>query len=159
MCAMISEKEMNAVMGAMMSEKEMNAVKPDLAVKKPAEIVYVGVRFITGIGSTDTIYTFKCDIPNIAVGDMVLCDTTKGFSVATIHNVDCYNASGRSSKWVVQKVDMDTHRKRVERDYRRQEIRARMDAHKKHLEDMAIYKMMADTDPEMAKLIAEYYET
>ena len=53
---------------------------------------------------------------------------------------------------------MVAHQVRMERVAKRLAIRKLMDDRRKQLEDEALYRMMAERDPEMAKLIVQYYE-
>lgn len=108
--------------------------------------------------TTDTIYTFKYDM-NLEVGDTVVCDCTNGLSVGVVVKIDMHdtNGSGISTRWIVQKVDLEVHKERIAKDNKRKAIRCKMDDRRKQLEDEALYRMMAERDPEMARLIEEYY--
>lgn len=131
---------------------------------------YVGVRFTgktgqrvaTGIanetyipgGNTDMEYIFRRDI-EVEIGDLVVCDCGTGFAVGVVTRLTCGDIIPK--RWMVQKIDIETHKIRLENDARRKAIRAKMDDRRKQLEDEALYRMMAERDPEMAELIKEYY--
>jgi hypothetical protein len=104
----------------------------------------------------DTEYHFKHDIVDLVVGDTVVCDCTTGLAVGVVSSLN--GEAGSSTRWLVQRVDMLAHQNRMERVAKRLAIRKLMDDRRKQLEDEALYRMMAERDPEMAKLIVQYYE-
>jgi hypothetical protein len=111
------------------------------------------------VGGNDTIYSFKHDI-DLQIGDTVVCDCTTGLAVGYVTTLTGGNTVDKpiSTRWIVQRVDMGIHKARLEKDTVKKEIRRKMDDRRKQLEDEALYRMMAERDPEMAKLIEQYYE-
>lgn len=99
-------------------------------------------------------YNFKCDIPDIKVGDMVIVDSS-GYQVVKVVSVD-ENSDYPATKWVVAKVDMSHHLAKIEKDKKIAEVKKKLNAKKKELQDIAIYEMLAEKDPEFREILAEY---
>jgi hypothetical protein len=113
-------------------------------------------RTYINYNSNETEYHFKHDIIDLAIGDTVVCDCSTGLAVGVVSSLN--GESKSSTRWLVQRVDMVAHQVRMERVAKRLAIRKLMDDRRKQLEDEALYRMMAERDPEMAKLIVQYYE-
>lgn len=62
-------------------------------------------------GNLESLYDFKTDL-ELQIGDPVVCDTVRGFSVGkVIHLAD---TSTKATNWIVQKVDAEGHKARME---------------------------------------------
>ena len=135
----------------------LNAIAPKImaSARRYAEVKFGGRN--NRNFDTSTPYTFNSDIEGLQIGDTVVCDCTTGLAVGEVVNFLAFDSSGKSSRWIVQKVDLKVHSERLEKQAERERIRGLMDMRKKQLEDEALYRMMAERDPEMAKLIALYY--
>lgn len=96
-------------------------------------------------------YVFKNDIEDLEVGDQVVVDTRYGYSVATV--IEFMEQSNIGSKYLVQKIDISAHKVRLEKERKLKEIKAKMDARRKKLEEIEIYEMLAKQDEEMAGLL------
>ncbi|MGD2330696.1 hypothetical protein [Bacillus amyloliquefaciens] len=101
-------------------------------------------------------YAFRNDIEGIEVGDKVVVDTSNGFVVAEVTKVDV--VSNKASKYVVQKIDIEAHEKRIEKANKLIELKAKMEDRRKKLQEIEIYQILAKEDDEMAALLAEYGE-
>lgn len=101
-------------------------------------------------------YVFKNDIEGLVVGDKVVVETTNGFSVATIKGF--LETSNIGSKFVVQRIDTETHELRKEKEKKLATVKAKMEARRKKLQEIEIYKILAKEDSEMATLLAEMEE-
>ena len=100
-------------------------------------------------------YDFFTDL-ELKVGDVVVVDTQNGLQVAEVVDVDV--DSSKATKWVVDKVDMEAHKARIEREKRLKEITQKMEARRKKLEKFEVYRMLAEKDDEMAELLKQYAE-
>ncbi|HDR3499677.1 TPA: hypothetical protein QCN48_005142 [Bacillus toyonensis] len=98
-------------------------------------------------------YVFKNDIEGLAVGDKVVVETANGFSVATINNF--LETSKIGTKFVVQKIDVEAHNTRLEKEKKLATVKAKMEERRKKLQEIEIYKILAKEDSEMATLLAE----
>lgn len=98
-------------------------------------------------------YDFKNDIEVLAIGDMVVVDTVNGVAVATV--VGIKDISKTATKWVIQKVDLDAHKARLAQDKIVIELKAKMEARRKELEEVNIYRILAKEDNSMAELLAQ----
>jgi hypothetical protein len=60
------------------------------------------------------------------------------------------------SREVVCKIDTTDYKARVETRKKAAELKAKMQERAKKLQDIAIYKMLAEKDDEMAQLLADF---
>jgi len=60
-------------------------------------------------GNFERLYDFFTDL-DLKVGDPVVCDTFRGFSVGKV--AEFVETSTKADKWIVQKVDVEGHEKR-----------------------------------------------
>ncbi|KZR59135.1 hypothetical protein [Pseudobacillus badius] len=98
-------------------------------------------------------YEFKTDL-ELSVGDVVVVDATPGISVATV--VGLKDTSKLATKWVIQKVDLTVHEERLAKEKKLKEIREKMEARRKELQEIQIYQLLAQEDEGMAALLNEY---
>lgn len=120
-------------------------------------------RWIIGVKFNDYSYSkeydFKYDKDDLKVGDTVVVDTQHGLQLAKVTTVIKLAVGERydkATKWVVQKVDLTEHEARLEREKKAKEIKKQLEARRKKLEEIAVYQLLAEKDPEMAKLLEEY---
>lgn len=112
----------------------------------------VGVAFPGGYG-TPKIYSFRTDL-DLSVGDTVVCDTANGLTIGTVSDLE--GNEPKATKWIVQRVDLDAHKKRLEKEKALNAIKKKMDERRKQLQDIQIYQLLAQTDPEMKTLLEQY---
>lgn len=106
--------------------------------------------------NTSKQYYFMTDL-DLETGDMVVCDTAVGVTVATIVRLE-EEVSPPATKWIIGKVDMAVHTKRMELEAKKKDLKARMEKRRKKLEDIAVFAILAKEDPDMAELLKEYQE-
>jgi hypothetical protein len=100
-------------------------------------------------------YSFFSDLPGLEKGDSVVVDTQRGYGIGEIFAVEGLTKKqrGRATKWVMQKVDVEAHKKRLETATIVQEIDNQMeeimDTHNKY----AMYVELAKTNPAMKALV------
>ncbi len=117
----------------------------------------VGVNFTSGTNTTKE-YFFACYENDIAVGDIVLCDTVNGISVAkvvVIHETNP-NEKVKITKEIICKVDINAFIKRKETRKRAIELKERMNKRIKELQDITMFEMMAKTDETLSKMLEEF---
>lgn len=107
-------------------------------------------------------YSYLTDIEDLKEGDPIIVDANGSYVVAYFHD---YEATGRGTKWIIDKIDIERHKKLIDqeqayqaREKERQAIKQQMIARKNKLEEEAIFKLLAETDPVMAELIKKLEE-
>ncbi|MBZ9622947.1 hypothetical protein G9F71_008775 [Clostridium sp. FP2] len=106
--------------------------------------------------NTSKQYHFMTDL-DLETGDMVVCDTAVGVTVAIVTRLE-EEVSSLATKWIIGKVDMAAHTKRMELEAKKKDIKAKMEKRRKKLEDIAVFSILAKEDPDMAELLKEYQE-
>lgn len=101
---------------------------------------------------TEKFYSFFTDIDDLAVGDYVVCDTVNGPALGTVMKVDVTN---KATKWVIDKVSMDAHLERLKREEKKRVLKAKLYEMKKDLEEIAIFEMLAEKNPEVKNMLDE----
>lgn len=141
-----------------------------MEVKKMEKITgYLNVakiKAITDTGANPHIYEYANYDADLAVNDVcVVTGLTKvrdlsstilrGLSVATVVAIeerDDIEVAGE----VVAKIDMRHYDNRVRSRIKAAELKTKMEARAKQLQDIALYQMLAENDPDMAALLSEY---
>lgn len=113
----------------------------------------VSVQF-NGVGQE---YSYIFDLSDdVKAGDYVVVDSPyNGFVTAKVKSVSTSLTGGKATKYVVDYVDMSAYRSRIEAEQRAAEIKKLLAKKLKAFEEVAIYKMLAESDKEAAKLIKE----
>lgn len=114
-------------------------------------------------GTNSVIYNsreyFYFTFFDVEEGDLVVVDTsTNGISVAKVHNNNVTDPADikKATKYLVQKIEMEEYQKRVDDLKSLKELKSKMDAKVKELQDVAIYKMLAKEDAELANMLQAY---
>lgn len=126
--------------------------------KKIAVVIFPNTdRYSSSFGKR---YNFVTDIEDLNQGDTVVVDTVNGLGIAQFEKYDelGFGETGKKqpTKWIVQKVDLDAHDKRIEAALKLKKLEAMMEKKRKEAEKIQIYSILAKEDPEMAKLLEEY---
>lgn len=101
-------------------------------------------------------YIFANFDTTLAVGDTCVVKTPNNpLEVATVVEI-LEGTDYKTDREIVAKVDMDAHNKRVEARAKAAELKAKMQERAKQLQDVALYKMLAESDPAMMELLNEY---
>lgn len=102
-------------------------------------------------------YIYANFIADIKVGDMcVIKSAHHGFGLATVVEVIDRNDFEILSREVVTIVDTRDYDERVATRKKATELLTTMQERAKKLQDIALYQMLAENDPEMAELLKEY---
>ena len=101
-------------------------------------------------------YNFLTDISDIKKGDMVVVETTTGsLSIVNVIEVE-EGITYPAKRWIVDKIYLDAHKLRIAKTKQLAEVKKKLDAKKKELQDIAICEMLAEKDPEFREILAEY---
>lgn len=116
----------------------------------------IGVKF----ADNDTEYCFAC-YDEVAVGEFVVVDTRYGAKVVQVTSdpyEGFYDTTNHELKEVICKVDFSNFFERRAKAERLKEIKAKMDHKVKQLQDLAIYEMLSEKDPELKGMLDELKE-
>lgn len=112
------------------------------------------VQFIEG-NNTDRIYLYACYDPSIVDGDICVVKTAHhGLGIARVTGFTA--TTEELYREVVCKCDFSDYNKRVENRKRMSELKDLMTARAKQLQDIALFQMLSEKDPEMASMLADY---
>lgn len=120
-------------------------------MKKIAKVKFVGEI---------KLYDFFIAEDVAKVNDSVVCDTARGYSVGVIREIKevADNFSGRATKWIVCKVDLEKHMQRIQREEYARTLRATLAAKQRQFEAKRLYSIMAEEDPEVASMLIQLKE-
>ena len=125
---------------------------------------FVAVVFYNGLGDIVQhdmkTYTYMTDIRDIQVGDKLVVEVSQDLKVVTVVQTEGLTPAMRNKAhaWVVAKVDVQGHIDRVQRMQKAQEIRNILRERKEQVEESLIYQHLAQTDPEIGKLMQELHD-
>lgn len=84
-----------------------------------------------------------------------MCDSTPGLGVAKVTSIQD-DPSPKATRWIVQKVDLDAHERRIAKDKALSAIKKKMEVRGQKMEETAVYEVLAREDEGMRELLAEY---
>lgn len=93
--------------------------------------------------------------PDLKLGDLVVIKQTYGMAVAIVEEI-LEGDNFTVQREVVTKVDTEAFNNRVSIREKAAELKAKMEERAKQLQDVALYKMLAENDPDMKELLNEY---
>lgn len=102
-------------------------------------------------------YAFATFI-EVKVGDLVVVDTINGFTIGTVTNLTGALPDNKVLKEVVDVIDVSAFNVRKEKAEKMAKLKAKMDKRVKELQDIAVYEMLAEKDPELATMLTELKE-
>lgn len=115
------------------------------------------VKFIEG-SNTDRAYEYACYDNNLNVNDTVVVKSANhGFGIAVITNF-IENVGQQITREIVCKADFTAYNNRIAARKRRDELRKDMAKRAAQMQEIALYKMLAQEDPAMADMVKEYTE-
>jgi len=120
-------------------------------MKKIAKVKFVGEI---------KLYEFYIADDVAKANDTVVCDTARGYSVGVIKEIRevADSFSGRATKWIVCKVDLEAHVKRIQREEHAKALRAQLAAKQRQFETQRMYSIMAEEDAEVASMLIQLKE-
>lgn len=115
------------------------------------------VNFITGT-CQNIDYAFALYDDGIAINDLVVVDARDTYSIARVKNIiDQSEYVGvKVTKEIVCKVDFSAYEKRKEDRERSKILKNKMDQLVKQNQELVLYQMIAESNPEMAAMLEEY---
>jgi len=121
----------------------------------PALSRVVLVKFVENTYEKE--YAYRCEF-EVSPGDWLVVCVNKVYKCVQVTRVRGLSDSERSkaSKWIVCKVDTARYEERMKRMEVVQEIRNKLKERKEQMQEFLIYKQLAETDPEIKKLLDEY---
>lgn len=123
------------------------------------------IKFVEGT-NTNREYYYALYDSNIGTGDYVVVKSANhGFGLAIVTDViadECVAQSMRDycngGREVVAKFDMLSYEERVEKRKKAKQLKADMDKKMKELQELAVFEMMAEKNPELKDMLDEYKE-
>lgn len=114
------------------------------------------VKFVQGINTTQK-YAFALFNEDVSVGDYVLCDTSQGYNVAKVEEIQSQiDYSGVIvTKEIICKVDMKQYEQRKFNRQRKANLKKKMDKIVAANQNLVLYKAIAESNPEMKALLEE----
>lgn len=114
------------------------------------------VKFVQGINIAK-IYAFALFDEDISVGDYVLCDTSQGYNVAKVEEIQSQIDYSETivTREIICKVDMKQHKQRKLNRQRKALLRKQMDKIVAANQNFVLYRAIAETNPEMKALLEE----
>jgi len=108
-------------------------------------------------------YYFKTSIKALAVGDLVVVESKQGLGLVRVVatpierslDTEIIGKFNQAKAWVVNKVDTAMHDQRREATERKKFIMEQLAERREAMEEVAIYKILAASDPDAAKLLEE----
>lgn len=149
--------------GLIRSYKECNLgiIKENKLEDKKMSIVgdfkVAKVKFLSG-ANTNTTYEYAM-FDDYKVGDtVVVASAHHGLGVAKIDEVITKEEAVTKNfeREIVDRVDMSTYEDRKKNRARVQELKNKMTNRVKELNNLAIFEMMAEKDPELKDMLEEY---
>lgn len=115
------------------------------------------IKFLEGTNTNKT-YEYACYDSNLAVNDKVVVKTAHhGFGVGIISGfVD--NVGQDITREIVGFADFTAYEARIAARKRRDELRKEMAKKAAQMQEIALYKALAQEDPNMAAMVKEYTE-
>lgn len=139
---------------------EFNFVEDNIGgnnMKVTGNYVVAKVCFLQGCNTT-TQYSFALFDKDVSVGDTVLCDTQNGYAVGKVQCLipkEDYVGTA-VTKEIICKVDFSEFEKRKENRKKKETLKKRMNEMVKENQELVLFQMLAEKNPEMKALLDEY---
>lgn len=105
---------------------------------------------------TDT-YSFLTDIEGLKKGDILVAETKYGIGIVQfIRYSKSLSDKERADKWLIQKVDLTKHNERKEKMRLKEELIEEMRALRDSSMEIELFAKLAQSSPEMAKLLEKF---
>lgn len=108
--------------------------------------------------NTAKSYAFLTEIEDLEKNDIVVVDTVNGLVLARFLKYDEIGDTTKSIKWIIQRVDLSTHNKRIEDARQIEVLKKKMEARRKKAQEIEIYAILAKEDPEMQAMLDQFRE-
>lgn len=116
-----------------------------------------GIKFQDGY-NTDKTYPYALYDENIAIGDLVVVMTGHhGMSIAEVCSIGDFDKDAVScGREIICKVDLTAYQERKARAKKLADLKKEMDAKVKALQEVALYELMAEKDPELKGMLEAF---
>lgn len=115
----------------------------------------VSVTFISGgYGGVQKQYDYLTEF-DVKSGDVAVVNSPQDGLVTVKVKTVVEGANGKATKFLVDVVDINAANGQAERHQKRAEIIKRLESKKKQVEEMAVWKWLAENDSEAATLLEE----
>ena len=121
-------------------------------------VKYNKIAVISFMDGNSKSFKYALYDDNVQVDDLVVVMTGHhGMSTAKVNAViDADDTPITDNRQVICRIDMTAYQARIEKAKQMKKIKEKMDAKVKHLQDMAIYEMLSESDDELKTLLSEY---
>jgi hypothetical protein len=114
------------------------------------------IKFIDNTYANLKTYEYANFDPDLTVGDIcVVKSANHGYGVAEVVDIIEQNDI-TTQREIVARVNIDAYRERLDNRAKAAELKTKMQERVKQLQDIALYKMMAENDPTMSEMLKEY---
>ena len=123
----------------------------------PNEYKTASIQFLDGTNH-GTLYTYALYDEGIVADDLVVVKTGHhGLALAKVVEVSPEIAAPvKYGRQIAAKVDLSAYEARVQRAKRLSKLKQEMDAKVKELQSTALYELLAEKDPALGAMLAEY---
>lgn len=116
------------------------------------------VKFVQGYNMNKE-YGFALFDEDVNVGDFVLCDSSNGYGVAKVVSIKTQMEYGSDvTKEIICKCDFTNYNIRKVKREQKRVLKAQMDNMVKNNQEILLYHAIAEKNPDMAKLLAQYMD-
>lgn len=116
------------------------------------------IKFIDNVYANSKTYEYANFDASLKAGDVcVVKSANHGFGLATVEEIVERNDIV-TQREIVAKVDTDAYKERIANRAKAADLKAKMQERVKQLQDIALYKMMAENDPTMLEMLKEYQD-
>lgn len=147
------------------NEKSLILVNEQNNINKGDNNMLIGnyrVAIVNFLHGTNTIkgYAFALFDTDVNVDDLVLCDTSCGYSVAKVVEIvpKSEYEGVNVTKEIVCKVDFTNFETRKENRAKAAKLKVDMDKKIKEMQELAVFEMMAEKNPELKEMLKAYKE-
>lgn len=139
------------------SSNQLEKITEEGTTKMEGKFRVALVKFIEGT-NTDKAYEYACYDSSIEVNDCVVVKSAHhGLGIGVVSNFT-ENVGQDIIREIVCKADFSAYKARIAARKRRDEIRKQMARRAAQMQEIAMYKLLAAEDAEMATLVKEYSE-
>jgi hypothetical protein len=134
-----------------------------MTIKKTIEPRAVSVKYLVtsenGWSKTENHYNFLTNIEDLAVNDIAVVesDSSRRYSLVEIVSLEP-SSTVKATKWIIDRVDIAAHKERKERERQKADIKRKMEAMRKEMDEDMLLAMYAEKNPEFNILFKQYQE-
>ena len=152
----INPKSTKGLFWFSMDEIEFIESEENVMLSQNENFMVAGVKFLDGT-NRDKEY-FYALFDEYYVGDLVVVQTGHhGLALAEISSIDCEGKEKvKCSREIITRVDMSAFEDRQAKRNALAKLKKDMDKKVKELQETALYELLAEKDPALAAMLAEY---